>query len=53
VVELGLRRLVQLSGQERIRELRGKVQWEDDLQLLHSDREFEPFSAHRGPQTLA
>jgi predicted nucleic acid-binding protein len=26
---------------------------EDDLQLLHSDRDFEPFSAHLGLQTAA
>lgn len=26
---------------------------EDDLQLLHSDRDFEPFSTHLGLQTVA
>jgi predicted nucleic acid-binding protein len=26
---------------------------EDDLQLLHSDRDFEPFRAHLGLQTVA
>jgi predicted nucleic acid-binding protein len=26
---------------------------EDDLQLLHSDRDFEPFSRHLGLQTVA
>ena len=36
VVELGLQRLVQLSGQERIRELRGTVHWEGDLRKMRN-----------------
>lgn len=34
VVELGLRRLVMLNAQARIRELRGKVNWEGDLRKM-------------------
>jgi Arc/MetJ family transcription regulator len=34
VVELGLRRLVMLNAQARIRELRGKVHWEGDLRKM-------------------
>jgi Arc/MetJ family transcription regulator len=36
VVELGLRRLVQLSGQARIRELRGTIHWEGDLRKMRN-----------------
>ncbi|MBK6672779.1 MAG: type II toxin-antitoxin system VapB family antitoxin [Proteobacteria bacterium] len=36
VVELGLRRLVMLNAQARIRELRGKVNWEGDLRKMRS-----------------
>jgi Arc/MetJ family transcription regulator len=32
VIEAALRRLVQLEAQEKIRELRGKVTWEGDLE---------------------
>lgn len=34
VVELGLRRLVMLNAQARIRELRGTVHWEGDLRKM-------------------
>jgi Arc/MetJ family transcription regulator len=37
VVELGLRRLVQLSAQARILELKGKVHWEGDLKQMRTD----------------
>lgn len=38
VVEEALRLLVMLKGQERIRELRGKIHWEGDLDQLRRDR---------------
>lgn len=38
VVELGLRRLVQLDAQARIRELKGKLHWEGDLDAMRRDR---------------
>lgn len=38
VVELGLRGLLRLAEQARIRELRGQLPWEGDLQALRSDR---------------
>jgi Arc/MetJ family transcription regulator len=38
VVEAGLRLLVQLNAQENIRELRGKVQWEGDLEESRRSR---------------
>jgi len=37
-VELGLRTLVQLRGQERARELKGKITWEGDLSVMRTDR---------------
>lgn len=37
-VELGLKTLVQLRAQEKIRELRGKISWEGDLNVLRTDR---------------
>lgn len=36
VVELGLRRLVQLSAQARILELKGTVHWEGDLKQMRT-----------------
>lgn len=36
VVELGLRRLVQLNAQARILELKGTVHWEGDLRKMRS-----------------
>jgi len=37
-VELGLRTLVQLRAQEKIRQLRGKITWEGDLDAMRTDR---------------
>lgn len=37
-VELGLRTLLRLSKQAEIRELRGKVKWEGDLEAMRNDR---------------
>lgn len=37
-VELGLKTLVQLSAQEKARELKGKITWEGDLNAMRSDR---------------
>jgi Arc/MetJ family transcription regulator len=38
VVEEALKLLVKLKGQERIRELRGKIHWEGDLDQLRRNR---------------
>jgi Arc/MetJ family transcription regulator len=38
VVEAGLRLLVQLNGQAKFRELRGKVTWEGDLEESRRSR---------------
>ena len=38
VVEQGLRLLVQVSGQEGIRRLRGKIAWEGDLTAMRDSR---------------
>ena len=37
-VELGLKMLVRLHGQRDIRQLRGKLAWEDDLDAMRTDR---------------
>jgi Arc/MetJ family transcription regulator len=37
-VERGLKLLVQMKGQEKIRALRGKVRWEGDLEAMRRDR---------------
>ncbi|WP_213953639.1 type II toxin-antitoxin system VapB family antitoxin [Variovorax sp. dw_954] len=37
-VELGLRTLLLLRQQERIRQLRGKISWEGDLDAMRSDK---------------
>jgi Arc/MetJ family transcription regulator len=37
-VELGLRTLVRLQKQEGIRRLRGKVNWQGDLDAMRRDR---------------
>lgn len=37
-VELGLKTLVQLRGQEKARELKGKITWEGDLNAMRTDR---------------
>ncbi len=36
-VELALRTLVKLKNQERIRDFRGKLKWEGDLDAMRSD----------------
>lgn len=38
VVELGLRTLLRLRQQEAIRGLRGKVDWQGDLEAMRRDR---------------
>ncbi|MEP6936356.1 MAG: type II toxin-antitoxin system VapB family antitoxin [Nitrospirota bacterium] len=38
VVEEGLRLLIKVKGQEGIRRLRGKVEWEGDLDTLREGR---------------
>ena len=38
VVEEALRTLVRLKRQERVRSLRGKLQWEGDLNVLREGR---------------
>ena len=38
VVELGLQTLVRLHKQKGIRKLRGKLQWEGDLDAMRTDR---------------
>lgn len=37
-VETGLRTLLRLSRQAQIRQLRGKLHWEGDLDAMRSDR---------------
>jgi len=37
-VELGLRTLVQLGKQQQVRQLRGKISWEGDLDALRTDK---------------
>ena len=37
-VELGLKTLVQLRAQEKARDLRGKITWEGDLDVMRTDR---------------
>ena len=37
-VELGLRTLLQLSRQREIRRLRGRIQWQGDLEAMRLDR---------------
>ncbi len=38
VVESGLRLLIQTKKQERIKNLRGKLKWDGDLDKLRSDQ---------------
>ena len=38
VVELGLRTLLRLHDQEKIRQLRGKLHWQGDLDAMRRDR---------------
>lgn len=37
-VELGLRTLVQLGRQVEVRKLRGKLQWQGDLDAMRTDK---------------
>ena len=37
-VELGLKTLVQLRAQEKARELKGKITWEGDLDVMRTDK---------------
>ena len=37
-VELGLRTLLRLSKQAEIRRLRGKIDWQGDLEAMRTDR---------------
>jgi Arc/MetJ family transcription regulator len=37
-VEMGLRTLIQLGRQERMRQLRGKITWEGDLEAMRTDK---------------
>jgi Arc/MetJ family transcription regulator len=37
-VELGLKTLVQLRAQEKVRQLKGKIAWEGDLDAMRTDR---------------
>ena len=37
-VELGLRTLVRLRQQEEIRQFRGKLAWQGDLEAMRTDR---------------
>ena len=37
VVETGLRLLVQIKKQEQIKQLRGKLKWDDDLEKMRLD----------------
>jgi len=38
VVEMGLQMLVRLKEQEKIREFRGKLHWEGDLDDMRTDK---------------
>ena len=38
VVELGLRTLLRLKQQEQIRQLRGILAWQGDLDIMRADR---------------
>ena len=37
-VELGLKTIIRLKQQEHIRQFRGKLQWEGNLDAMRSDR---------------
>jgi len=37
IVEKGLRLLIQIEKQEHIRQLRGKLKWDADLEQMRSD----------------
>jgi len=36
-IESGLRLLVQVNSQKKLRSLKGKIDWEGDLELMRSD----------------
>jgi Arc/MetJ family transcription regulator len=36
-IESGLRLLVQINGQKRLRQLKGKIHWEGDLESMRRD----------------
>lgn len=38
VVESGLRLIIQVKKQERIKSLRGKLKWDDDLDKMRLDK---------------
>ena len=38
VVETGLRLLIRIKKQERLKSLRGKLNWDDDLEKMRLDR---------------
>ncbi len=38
VVEAGLKLLVQIKKQEKIKSLRGKLKWDDDLDAMRMDQ---------------
>jgi Arc/MetJ family transcription regulator len=38
VVEMGLRTLLRLRQQEELRRLRGKLNWQGDLETMRTDR---------------
>ncbi len=38
VVDLALRTIVQMKAQEKIREFRGKIKWEGDLDDMRTDK---------------
>lgn len=38
VVEQGLKLIIQRSNQQAIRELRGKLKWEGDLEAMRDDK---------------
>ena len=38
VVETGLRLLIQIKKQERIKNLRGKLNWDGDLEKMRTDQ---------------
>lgn len=37
VVELGLKTLVRLNHQKQIKELKGKINWDGDLEAMRTD----------------
>ncbi len=37
-VELGLKTLLRLTGQEQIRQFRGKLKWTGDIDAMRTDR---------------